>query len=588
MPASAVLGEKIEISIDGSPLVNIDDVVLISVRRGFDAASHTHIEFDTTYDTSAIAGKFVVGKTLAVKVGAFGSNALLPVFSGTILGVGCELDMDRTQMLVDAYDKSYVLGRQTKIKTHLEMNYADIVSSIASEVGLTATVSGLPTTRFESVQQFGTPHQFLDRITRASGCEWFVDDAKLVVRKRTTQGATVALMGGESLMSFSARYSASEEAKSLTVRGWDPVQQKAVVGTAAAPTPTVTAPIVTNNRKKVKLNPATAWTRAPVDQTDATAIATALHQWMDDTSITGRGQTYLNPAIVPGVMVDIDGMGPTWNGKYRVADVEHVFRRSTPFVTRFTVGGSEPTSLVDLLGPPALPSSHRFLGGVTIGVVTNLEDPKNQRRVKLRLPYLAEDEETGWARVVQLGAGNKRGLWIHPEVNDEVIVAFEQGDARLPVVIGGVWSSKNVSPDTATVKSGKLEGRSLTSNKGHLLHFEDGDKPFVEIMHASTKAHVRFDNDAGIVIEAPDQDLEFKNSKASIKIAKNGDITIKGNKITLDATTDIIFKSKDLKSDTKVHTTVTAGGEVKISGRLGGTLDGGLTTKIKGAMVNIN
>jgi phage gp45-like len=91
-----------------------------------------------------------------------------------------------------------------------------------------------------------------------------------------------------------------------------------------------------------------------------------------------------------------------------------------------------------------------------------------------------------------------------------------------------------------------------------------------------------------IDVEAKGIPVKVFNDKGSIEITKDGNITIKGKTITLDAQTDIILKSKDLKSDTKVHTTVTAGGEVKISGRLGGTLDGGLTTKIKGAMVNIN
>lgn len=588
---SEVLVEPIEIKVDGTALRNLDNVVMISVRRGFDTAAHAHIEIDTTRDTSRIASQFVVGKHLTVSFGKLKAIAVTEVFRGVILGVGTEFDMERTQLQVDAYDESYALGRATVVATHVDKTYGDIVSAIAGEFGLSPSISGLPTTKFEHVQQFGTPHQFLDRITRASGCEWFVTGTTLTVQPRTTAvGAEVKLEGGVNLMAFSARYSASEEAASLTVRGWDPANQAALVGTAAAPTAAATAPAVDKNREKVPRKPATAWPRTPLDQNDATAIATGMRQWMDDTSITGRGQTYVNPDIVPGVKVTIDGVEPDWNGSYRVADVEHILRRASGYITRFTIGASEPTSLVDLLGNSAPPSSHQFLGGVTIGTVTNIEDPENERRVKLKLPYLSSDEDSGWARVVQLGAGSERGLWIHPEVGDEVIVAFEQGDARRPVVIGGVWSARNAAPATAVVNGGELVGRSLTSNKGHLLHFDDSDTPLIEIKHATTTAHVVLHKDNGILVEAPDHDVVLKNKQGSIKIAKStGDITMETQgKLTIKATQDVTIEGMNVNVKSSANTKVEAGAMLEAKASAMAKIDGGTMTEIKGAMVKIN
>jgi uncharacterized protein involved in type VI secretion and phage assembly len=581
------LVEAMEIQVDGADLSYLDEVAHVSVRKGFDAASHAHIEIDTTHDRTGIAARFVVGASVSIKISTSTTSTPMEVFVGTVLGIGCELNMGRSQFVVDAYDKSYVLGRSTETATHLRVTYSQIVQKIAQQVGLTSDIQGLPTAEFESVQQFGTPHQFIDRITRSSGCEWFVDGKRLVVRPRTTSGTTVALTGGVDLMSFSARYSASEEASDLTVRGWDPVSQTEVVGTATAPTATATAPVVAANRKKIHPKAAVAWPRTPFDQNDATAIATALHQWMDDSSMTGRGQTYANPAIVPGVMLDIDGMGSQWNGKYRVSEVEHSFRPSTSWVTRFTLGAPEPTSLVDLLGAPSVPTSQQFLGGVTIGVVTNLEDPEGQRRVKLKLPYLSDTQDTGWARVVQLGAGKGRGLWIHPEPGDEVIVAFEQGDARRPIVLGGVWSSKNTSPATAVVDNGALSGRSLTSREGHLLHFDDKEK-LIEVKHATSNAHVVLDADKGIVVEAPDGDLEIKNAQGSIKIAKNGDITLTGNKITIKAKQDVSIEGLNVNTKSQVATKVEAGTTLDLKGTAPTTLESSAITTVKGSLVKIN
>ena len=61
-------------------------------------------------------------------------------------------------------------------------------------------------------------------------------------------------------------------------------------------------------------------------------------------------------------------------------------------------------------------------------------------RVKLKFPWLSDDYESEWARVAQLGAGHHRGaVWL-PEVNDEVLVAFEHGDTRRPFVVGELYN----------------------------------------------------------------------------------------------------------------------------------------------------
>jgi uncharacterized protein involved in type VI secretion and phage assembly len=346
--------------------------------------------------------------------------------------------------------------------------------------------------------------------------------------------------------------------------------------------------VVGSGSGNTTLGTAIAWTRAPVDQDDATAMATALHQWMNDSRVIGRGQTLCAPSIAPGSVVEIDGMGALFNGKYRVAEVEHSLQPGRAFITRFTVGAPEPTSLVDLLGEGARSSSGQFLGGVTVGIVTNLEDPEGKKRVKLKLPYLADNEDTGWARVVQFGAGNRRGWWVHPDVGDEVIVAFENGDPRLPIVLGGVWSTANAWPDLAVVDGGALNARSFTSAKGHVLHFDDSDTPLIEIKHASTDARIVLHADNGILIEAPDQDIEIKNGKGSLKIAANGDITIKGTNVTIEAQQKVTIKAGADAALEGLSVKVTAQTSLEAKATGSAKLDGGGMTEIKGGMVKIN
>jgi uncharacterized protein involved in type VI secretion and phage assembly len=273
-----------------------------------------------------------------------------------------------------------------------------------------------------------------------------------------------------------------------------------------------------------------------------------------------------------------------------VSEVEHFLAPGDPVITRFTVGAAEPTSLVDLLGDGSDPSSSHFLGGVTVGVVTNLEDQESKNRVKLKLPYLTSAEETGWARVMQLGAGNGRGWWLHPDVGDEVIVAFENGDPRLPIVIGGVWSSRNAGPDLAVLNNHKLENRAFTSAKKHVINFDDSNASAIEIKHGETNTLIRFHKDNGVLVDAVNQDLELKNAQGSIKIAKSsGDITMETKgKLTIKATQDVVIEGTNVNLKSSANTKVEAGAMLDLKASAPAKLESSAITTVKGSMVQIN
>ncbi len=75
--------------------------------------------------------------------------------------------------------------------------------------------------------------------------------------------------------------------------------------------------------------------------------------------------------------------------------------------------------------------------------VVSLNDPQGLNRVQIRLlAYDDVDQQDAavWARVVCPFAGNDRGAFFLPDVDDEVMVIFVQGDSRHPLVIGGLWN----------------------------------------------------------------------------------------------------------------------------------------------------
>lgn len=120
--------------------------------------------------------------------------------------------------------------------------------------------------------------------------------------------------------------------------------------------------------------------------------------------------------------------------------------------------------------------------GVASGIVTNNQDPEGFGRVKIKFPWLEEESESDWVKIASFMAGKERGGVFLPEVDDEVLVAFEQGDINHPFVIGALWSQEDPPPETNA--DGKNNIRKFTSRSGHEIIFNDdaeGQQEKVEI-----------------------------------------------------------------------------------------------------------
>lgn len=110
--------------------------------------------------------------------------------------------------------------------------------------------------------------------------------------------------------------------------------------------------------------------------------------------------------------------------------------------------------------------------GVVTGIVTNMDDPDVLGRVKIKFPWLKEDDESRWARVMSFMAGNDRGGVFRPEVGDEVLVLFEHGDMRYPYVIGAVWNGQDKIPSERG-NDGDNNVRLIKSRSGHKVILDD-------------------------------------------------------------------------------------------------------------------
>jgi uncharacterized protein involved in type VI secretion and phage assembly len=216
-------------------------------------------------------------------------------------------------------------------------------------------------------------------------------------------------------------------------------------------------------------------------------------------------------------------------------------------------------SLLDLLepqGPAGAAGPSGQIHGVVTGVVTNNQDPEKLGRVRVRFPWLSGSEESAWARVASPMAGKERGLWTLPEVDDEVLVAFERGDPRFPYVLGALWNSKAPPPESNEGR--KNDVRVLKSRSGHVVRLDDADgEERIEIVDGSGKN--------SIVISTRDD---------SITVQADADVTIRstGGKLVLEG------KGIELKSEEGVKVEASKDLEMK----------SGAQVTVKGSTINLN
>ncbi len=219
--------------------------------------------------------------------------------------------------------------------------------------------------------------------------------------------------------------------------------------------------------------------------------------------------------------------------------------------------------------------------GVYVGVVTDNRDPEKLGRVKVKIPVMDDTNALDWARVTTMMAGGKRGMFFVPEVNDEVLIAFQMGDISRPIVIGSLWNTKDKPPHDMDDKNNI---RKMTSRAGHQLEFDDTDQGGQVRIKTNKGSHLTL-NDKEDTIQ-----LNDKNGQMTITIKGGSQVEIKAgsNKITLTQQGDVKIESQKAVSIKSTQVTLEATAALKLKGGASLDLQSDGLVNIKGSMVKIN
>jgi uncharacterized protein involved in type VI secretion and phage assembly len=289
--------------------------------------------------------------------------------------------------------------------------------------------------------------------------------------------------------------------------------------------------------------------RMPSTQFEAEVVAKALSEQLGSAAAEAEGVARGNPKLKAGTAVHVSAVAPPFVGRYTLTHTRHIFDVKG-YRTLFEVSGRQDRSLLALTSPGSNGASPGGppIYGVVVASVTQNNDPADLGRVKLKFPWLGDDYESDWARLTQPGAGPQKGLVWLPDIDDEVLVAFEFGDVRRPYVVGSLWNGKDKPPfDGPIFDHGKTKRQSLISKESAIVFFDQGDDIGIMLTTRDESFRVALTNkgvelvsknkieikaDQGIKIEAQTQ-LEL-SGKAGVKITSSGPVEVSGTPIKLN------------------------------------------------------
>ena len=193
----------------------------------------------------------------------------------------------------------------------------------------------------------------------------------------------------------------------------------------------------------------------------------------------------------------------------------------------------EPLALDLLLEGAATRPGGRWFG-VFPALVTDIEDPDGAGRVRVALPWSPDGDGKryeAWARLATPMAGSNRGIWFVPDVNDEVLVAFQAGDARWPFVLGALWNGKDAPPQSMD-GAGDNDIKMIRSRNGVKITLDDKD------------------GQERLTIETPGgQKVQLKDGPGAVEIVdSNGNsVKLESSGITVTASSTVTVNASTAK-----------------------------------------
>ncbi|WP_374454965.1 type VI secretion system tip protein VgrG [Nocardioides sp.] len=513
---------------------------------------------------------FVPGRPIEIRLGYRGETET--VFKGLVVTHRIRVRKNGSLLSLECRDEAIRMTRGRRSRLHLDTTDGDLIDGLIGEYGLQRDVASTKPTLHEVVQYDATDWDFVVCRAEANGHVVAVRDGTVTVRPPSTDASpVVAARFGATVLELDAEIDARHQVPGVTATTWNATDQEVVEVDGSEPSLPNSGNLSPRDLADVLGgDPVVVRHGGGLGDPELQALADAHLLRGRLAKVRGRVRFQGFSGVTAGDVVEVNGIGDRFAGPQLVSGVRHTFANGN-WETDVAFG-LKPETQLERFQVTALPAAGLLpsVNGLQVGIVLALEgDPDGDDRIQVRLPLVSTGENGVWARVATLDAGAGRGTCFRPELDDEVVVGFLDGDPRRPVVLGQCHSSAKPAP---------VPGADDNHVKGYV---------------SRSKLKLTFDDDGKVAsLETPEGNrlsLSETDKAVTIEDQNGSSITLDAHGITLESSKDIVLKSSgDITLEGGANVTASAQARFTAEGQGGVKVSSSSTTVVKGSLVQIN
>ena len=522
---------------------------------------------ETPFMTNVNSTKSYVGKTITIVMKFNGSHGDGTKFKGLITDVIVSLGIDGgEEITIKGYSPTIVLDNNKGMKMFYQKSTKDIVgellNSIASNL-MSKSISTKNNIIFPCMVQYHeSDFEFIRRMAAEQG-EWFYYDGEKLQFGEPGNISSLSLEYGKTLLDFSSRLgitplSFEESQYDLTKKDFFVESKKNI-------------PSLDQLGTDMQKASNSLYTKAPMNYPRYSAAEKNDFKKFNEARLGRKGSEMVtvhgcsdDPNLHIGMYADIKLTDSSF-GKVFITSIIHKGDTSVNYRNYFV---GIPSAIKTLPNP----YDEKPYAYSEFAIVTNNNDPENRGRVKVKFPW-SKDSESIFIPVNYPAAGSgknnsvNQGMIFTPEVNDEVIVSYENGDPNRPFVSGNFvykeaarnknHTSKNLEKTIATRHSlfTFIDGESGSDDMSAELLVKDKDTASIKLSNAGSKGHATLITKNDIEITTADE--------MKITVSK-GKLLIKANDITVEAVQNLTMKGQKVSIESQTSLELKATSEMKM------------------------
>ena len=490
------------VAVNGAPLdeAGVHALGSVRVQQRLSCPSQCELVFVDPPGASDIVSVFSPGNRL--RLAASGQPG--PLFVGEVTAVEHVYGAaNERELRVRAYDHLHRLRKRQPVRAHVQLTPQDLARELVVDLDLTVEASEPGPLWQRLFQHDQSDLALLVDVTEQCGLYCILREDVLHLSSLAGMGDPVPLVLGESLHEASLEVNGDPACRSVTATGWNALRVETHQSTASSAREGRTAAAHVSPDRLGGNGERSLTGRGVETARHAEALAQAELDRRIANEVTFQGVAEGDTRLQPGTPVDISGVADRLAGRYVLTAATHIIDHRRGYVTELST-----------VPPPPRP---RPVGTVaTLGLVTQVNDPENLGRVRVRLSAY-EDLDTEWMQVLSAGAGGGKGLTMLPNVDDQVLVLFSLGDPGQGVVLGGLYGMQG-SPDSG-VESGSVRRYSLQTSGGLRVQLDDAHDT------------MRLENQQGSYVEFSPRRFHLHAASDLTMEAPGRSVTIRGQKI---------------------------------------------------------